>query len=76
MTERAMEIIGKRVTTQFQGLNEYYVVSMAIGLVKSKLWPESEFTSAEAAAERAIRVSTLVRSSATALDSPRFDATV
>jgi hypothetical protein len=76
MTERALEMIGKRVITQFQGLNEYYVVCMSIGLVKSRLWPESQFTSAEEAAERHIRASTLVRSSATALDSPRFDTAV
>lgn len=58
---------------QVQGLNEYYVVCMAISLVKSKMWPESYFRSADEAAERVIRVSTLVRSSALASDSPRFD---
>ncbi|QQK46987.1 Fungal transcriptional regulatory protein, N-terminal [Penicillium digitatum] len=59
--EQVLQILEKRVILTFHGLNEYYTLSMIIGLVKSKLWPESCATSDKEAANRVIRICTILQ---------------
>ncbi|KND91084.1 putative transcriptional regulatory protein, partial [Tolypocladium ophioglossoides CBS 100239] len=63
MVERALLILEKRVTAKLEGLNEYYVLCMVVGLVKSKLWPQSSAASGKEAVERVVRVSMVIQSS-------------
>ncbi|KAJ5771357.1 transcriptional regulator family: Fungal Specific TF [Penicillium nucicola] len=58
--EQALQIVEKRVNLTFYGLNEYYILSMIVGLVKCKLWPESSATSDQEAADRVIQVSKML----------------
>ncbi|EED13822.1 conserved hypothetical protein [Talaromyces stipitatus ATCC 10500] len=59
--EKGLYILEKRVNVTLQGLNEYYILSMILGLVKSRLWPESRVTSDQEAADRVIRVCTMLQ---------------
>ncbi|KGO77896.1 Transcription factor, fungi [Penicillium italicum] len=59
--EQVLPILEKRVIATFHGLNEFYILSMVIGLVKSKLWPESCATSDKEAANRVIRICTILQ---------------
>lgn len=54
--EQALRMLEKRLNLTFDGLNEYYLLSMIVGLVKSKLWPESCATSDKEAADRVIQI--------------------
>ncbi|KAL4785994.1 hypothetical protein BJX76DRAFT_366459 [Aspergillus varians] len=65
--EHVLQGLEKRVLMTLHGLNEYYLHSMIIGLVKSKLWPESSATSDKEAADRVIRLCTLLRTPRTGL---------
>lgn len=59
--EGALDILEKQVTTTFHGLNEYYLVAMIIGFVKSKLSPQDATSVGQEAADRVIRVSRLIK---------------
>lgn len=59
--EQVLQILENRVNVTFHGLNEYYILSMIIGLVKSKLWPESCVASDKEAADRVIRICTILQ---------------
>lgn len=59
--EHVLQILEKRLNLTFHGLSEYYLLSMIIGLVKSKLWPESAATSDKEAADRVIRICTILQ---------------
>ncbi|CAI7630531.1 unnamed protein product [Penicillium glandicola] len=59
--EQVLQILEKRVIMKFHGLNEYYILSMIIGLLKSKLWPESRTISDKEAANRVIRICTMLQ---------------
>lgn len=59
--EKVLNILEKRISLTFNGLNEYYILSMTIGLVKSKLWPESSAKSDQEAAERVIKLCTILQ---------------
>jgi hypothetical protein len=59
--EKVLHILEKRISLTFNGLNEYYILSMTVGLVKSKLWPESSAKSDKEAAERVIKLCTLLQ---------------
>ncbi|EXK32799.1 hypothetical protein FOXG_05790 [Fusarium oxysporum f. sp. lycopersici 4287] len=59
--EKVLEILEKRISLTFNGLNEYYIVSMTVGLLKFKLWPESSAKSDKEAAERVIKLCTLLQ---------------
>ncbi|KAF4341809.1 hypothetical protein FBEOM_4266 [Fusarium beomiforme] len=58
--EKVLQILEKRISLTFNGLNEYYILSMTIGLVKSRLWPESSTRSDKEAAERVIKICTIM----------------
>ncbi|CZR36160.1 uncharacterized protein FPRO_03580 [Fusarium proliferatum ET1] len=59
--EKVLNILEKRISLTFNGLNEYYILSMTVGLVKSKLWPESSAKSDQEAAERVIKLCTILQ---------------
>ncbi|RKL25260.1 hypothetical protein BFJ70_g12306 [Fusarium oxysporum] len=65
--EKVLEILEKRISLTFNGLNEYYIVSMTVGLLKFKLWPESSAKSGKEAAERVIKLCTLLQTRQTAI---------
>jgi hypothetical protein len=67
--EQVLPILEKRLDLTFHGLNEYYLLSMVIGLVKSKLWPESCATSDKEAADRVIRICTILQTRRAAIQS-------
>lgn len=54
--EQAQQMLEKRLSLTFHGLNEYYLLSMILGLIKSKLWPESRAMSDKEAADRVIQI--------------------
>jgi hypothetical protein len=74
--EKVLEILEKRISLTFNGLNEYYIVSMTVGLLKFKLWPESSAKSDKEAAERVIKLCTLLQTRQAAIrqDQPFPDA--
>jgi hypothetical protein len=59
--EQALQILEERVKLTCHGLDEYYILSMIIGLVKCKLWPESCVTSDKEAADRVVRICTVLQ---------------
>ncbi|CCT64804.1 uncharacterized protein FFB20_10888 [Fusarium fujikuroi] len=59
--EKVLNILEKRISLTFNGLNEYYILSMTVGLVKSKLGPESSAKSDQEAAERVIKLCTILQ---------------
>lgn len=56
--EKVLHVLEKRINVTLNGLNEYYILSMIIGLLKSRLWPESRSISDQEAADRVISVCT------------------
>ncbi|KAK9858367.1 hypothetical protein MYU51_019431 [Penicillium brevicompactum] len=54
--EQALQILERKVILTFHGLNEYYVLSMMIGLLKSKLFPESRATYDKEAGNRVVQL--------------------
>lgn len=54
--EQALQILEGKVILTFHGLNEYYVLSMMIGLLKSKLFPESRATYDKEAGNRVVQL--------------------
>lgn len=54
--EQALQMLEKRLSVTFHGLNEYYLLSMILGLVKSKLWLDSCAISDKEAADRVIQI--------------------
>lgn len=74
--EKALQVLEKRIIVTLKGLNEYYILSMIIGLLKSRLWPESHLISDQEAADRVVSVCTAfqmrqaaIRSDVSLLDS-------
>ncbi|KAF5540642.1 Zn(2)-C6 fungal-type DNA-binding domain-containing protein [Fusarium phyllophilum] len=59
--EKVLDILEKRISLTFNGLNEYYILSMAIGLLKDKLRPESAAKSDKEAGERVIKLCRLMQ---------------
>ncbi|KAG8412738.1 hypothetical protein J3458_013179 [Metarhizium acridum] len=58
--EHAWRIVEKRVTLTLEGVSDYYVFSMIIGLVKSLYIPTSSATWAKDVSEKVVRVSRVV----------------
>ena len=56
--EKVLQVLEKRINVALNGLNEYYILSMIIGLLKSRLWPESRSISDQEAADRVISICT------------------
>ncbi|KAF5249749.1 hypothetical protein FANTH_5057 [Fusarium anthophilum] len=65
--EKVLDILEKRISLTFNGLNEYYIISMTIGLIKGKLWPESAAKSDKEAGERVIKLCELMHTRQVAL---------
>ncbi|KAF5611657.1 Zn(2)-C6 fungal-type DNA-binding domain protein [Fusarium subglutinans] len=65
--EKVLDILEKRISLTFNGLNEYYIMSMTIGLIKGKLWPESAAKSDKEAGERVIKLCELIHTRQVAL---------
>ncbi|KAF5984395.1 hypothetical protein FCOIX_2653 [Fusarium coicis] len=59
--EKVLEILEKRISLTLNGLNEYYILSMALGLLKGRLWPESAAESDKEAGERVIKLCRLMQ---------------
>ncbi|KAI5460163.1 hypothetical protein BGZ63DRAFT_465563 [Mariannaea sp. PMI_226] len=59
--EQVLQMLETRISETLKGLNEYYILSMTIGLVKSKLWPESSAKSDKEAADRVTRICTILQ---------------
>ncbi|KAI1034708.1 hypothetical protein LB504_004533 [Fusarium proliferatum] len=59
--EKVLDILERRISLTLNGLNEYYILSMTIGLIKSKLCPESSAKSDKEAGERVIKLCTLLQ---------------
>lgn len=74
--EKVLQVLEKKIKVAMQGLNEYYIVSMIIGLLKSRLWPESRLISDQEAADRAISICTAfqMRQAAIRSDTSPLDA--
>ncbi|PYH40454.1 uncharacterized protein BP01DRAFT_395851 [Aspergillus saccharolyticus JOP 1030-1] len=73
--EQVLSILERRIKRTMHGLNEYYVLSMIIGLVKAKLSPETRVVSDKEAAHRATIVCTFLqeaRASLLAADQPTY----
>lgn len=51
-----------RISILTKGLNEYYVLTMVLGLVKSRLWPERSSSFDAEATERIMRIMTILGS--------------
>lgn len=56
--ENALQVLEKRIIVVLEGLNEYYILSMIIGLLKSQLWPDSCLISDQEAADRVVGICT------------------
>lgn len=67
MAERVVPMIESRISVLAKGLNEYYVLIMVLGLVKSRLWPERSSSFGTEAVERITKVMITLRSMRTAL---------
>ncbi|KAJ5108443.1 hypothetical protein N7456_005118 [Penicillium angulare] len=67
--EQALRIMGEKLTLTFHGLSEYYILSMMIGLVKSKLSPASCASYDQEAAERVTRICTMLQSRRAVIES-------
>ena len=63
VAEQALSLLETRAAAKIEGLNEHYTVSMVIGLLKSKIWPESSSLWSKEAAERVIHVGKLITTS-------------
>jgi glutamate synthase domain-containing protein 1 len=59
--EKVLEILEKRISLTLNGLNEYYILSMTLGLLKGRLWPESAAESDKEAGERVIKLCRLMQ---------------
>ncbi|RAH71188.1 uncharacterized protein BO66DRAFT_391092 [Aspergillus aculeatinus CBS 121060] len=71
--EQVLAILETRISRTLHGLNEYYLLSMIIGLVKTRISPETRVINDKQAANRAIQVCTFLhtaRASLLACDSP------
>ncbi|PYH86715.1 hypothetical protein BO82DRAFT_324951 [Aspergillus uvarum CBS 121591] len=71
--ENVLAILETRISRTLHGLNEYYLLSMIIGLVKTKISLATRSSNDTEAANRAIQVCTLLhtaRASLLACDSP------
>lgn len=66
MAERVLPMIEGRISILAKGLNEYYVLTMVLGLVKSRLWPERSSSFGTEAVERITKVMITLRSMRTA----------
>ncbi|KIW19545.1 hypothetical protein PV08_00117 [Exophiala spinifera] len=62
VVERALQLLHGRVSTTLEGLNEFYVLAMVIGLIKSKICPQLTTTAEHVAAQQVIQLSEEVRS--------------
>ncbi|EXU99401.1 Zn(2)-Cys(6) zinc finger domain protein [Metarhizium robertsii] len=60
LVEHAWRIVERRVTSTLEGVSDYYVLSMIIGLVKSLYIPTSSATWAKDVGEKVVRVSRVV----------------
>jgi hypothetical protein len=56
MAERVLPMLESRVSVLAKGLNEYYVLTMVLGLVKSHLWVERSAYFNSEAVERITRI--------------------
>lgn len=63
VVERALQLLHGRVATMLEGLNEFYVLAMVIGLIKSKVCPQQTATAEQDAAQQVIHLCEKVRSS-------------
>ncbi|PYI21641.1 hypothetical protein BO99DRAFT_327493 [Aspergillus violaceofuscus CBS 115571] len=71
--EQVLKILQTRISRTLHGLNEYYLLSMIIGLVKTKISPATRSSNDTEAANRAIQVCTFLhtaRASLLTCDSP------
>ncbi|PYI35278.1 hypothetical protein BP00DRAFT_480459 [Aspergillus indologenus CBS 114.80] len=71
--EQVLEVLETRISRTLHGLNEYYLLSMIIGLVKTKISPATRSSNDTEAANRAIQVCTFLytaRASLLTCDSP------
>ncbi|KAF5602222.1 Zn(2)-C6 fungal-type DNA-binding domain-containing protein [Fusarium pseudocircinatum] len=59
--EKVLDILEKRISLTLNGLNEYYILSMTVGLLKGRLWPESAARSDKEAGERVIKLCRLMQ---------------
>ncbi|KAF5638463.1 fungal transcriptional regulatory n-terminal [Fusarium tjaetaba] len=73
--EKVLDILEKRISLTLNGLNEYYILSMTVGLLKGRLWPESAAESDKQAGERVIKLCRLMqtRKAATQQHQPLLD---
>ncbi|KAF5580396.1 fungal transcriptional regulatory n-terminal [Fusarium pseudoanthophilum] len=59
--EKVLDILEKRISLTLNGLNEYYILSMTVGLLKGRLWPDSAADSDKQAGERVIKLCRLMQ---------------
>jgi hypothetical protein len=60
LVEYASRIVERRVTSTLEGVSDYYVLSMIIGLVKSQYMAASSDTWATEVGEKVVHVSRVV----------------
>jgi hypothetical protein len=56
MAERVLSMTESRISILAKGLNEYYVLTMVLGLVKSQLWIDRSASFSLEAVERITRI--------------------
>lgn len=66
LVEHAWRLVEKRVTSTLEGLSEYYVLSMVIGLVNSQYSPSSSATWAKEVGESVVQVGRVLHAAITA----------
>lgn len=73
--ERVLKILESRISLTLNGLNEFYILSMTVGLLKGRLWPESAAKSDKEAGERVIKLCRLMQTRKAAIrqDQPLLD---
>ncbi|KAK6369269.1 hypothetical protein LTS17_009609 [Exophiala oligosperma] len=62
VVERALQLLHGPVATTLEGLNEYYVLAMVIGLIKSKICPQLTTSAEQDAAQQVIHLCEKVKS--------------
>ncbi|KAF5686889.1 hypothetical protein FDENT_5616 [Fusarium denticulatum] len=73
--EKVLGILENRISLTLNGLNEYYILGMTVGLLKGRLWPESAAESDKEAGERVIKLCRLMQTRKAAIrqDQPLLD---
>ncbi|KAF5538145.1 hypothetical protein FNAPI_11233 [Fusarium napiforme] len=59
--EKVLDILEKRISLTLNGLNEYCILSMTVGLLKGRLWPVLATESDKEAGERVIKLCRLMQ---------------